>query len=162
VDIRDEVLNISRQLGVDIAINANQGNPVDVIREKTHGIGPDVVFDCASGSPEVGLSGTKTLFQSLDTVRNGGKLVPVSLLEPNAVIGYTPLINRRLQYRHSRPCTSKERSWMLHLIASKKVQIEPLVTHVLEGLDKLPQAIEITSNKSKYGAINPAQVRVAY
>lgn len=79
VDIRDEVLKISQQLGVDIAINANQVDPIDVIRGKTQGVGPDVVFDCASGSPEVGLSGTKTLFQSLDTVRNGGKLVPVSL-----------------------------------------------------------------------------------
>jgi hypothetical protein len=38
------------------------------------------------------------------------------------------------------------------------VHIEPTVTHVLKGIEKVPEAIEITGNKAKYGAIGPAQV----
>ena len=46
----------------------------------------------------------------------------------------------------------------LDLVASKRVQIEPTVTHVLHGIEKVPEAIEITGNKAKYGAIGPVQV----
>jgi hypothetical protein len=38
--------------------------------------------------------------------------------------------------------------------------LKPTITHVLEGLDQVPRAFEITANKGKYGAINPAQVMV--
>ena len=33
-----------------------------------------------------------------------------------------------------------------------------MITHVLPGIDSVPEAFEITANKGKYGAINPAQV----
>ena len=36
--------------------------------------------------------------------------------------------------------------------------VKPTITHVLNGLDKVPQAFEITANKGKHKAINPAQV----
>ena len=36
--------------------------------------------------------------------------------------------------------------------------MEPTITHVLQGIDKVPEAFEITANKGKYQAINPAQV----
>ena len=35
------------------------------------------------------------------------------------------------------------------------------VTHLLRGLESVPQAFDITANKGKYGAINPAQVVLA-
>jgi len=52
-------------------------------------------------------------------------------------------------------------AYAIDLVASKRVQIEPTVTHVLRGLDKVPEAFEITGNKAKYGAVNPAQIIVA-
>ena len=33
-----------------------------------------------------------------------------------------------------------------------------MITHVLNGLEAVPRAFEITANKGKYQAINPAQV----
>ena len=39
-----------------------------------------------------------------------------------------------------------------------RVRLKPTITHVLQGMDKVPQAFEITANKGKYRAINPAQV----
>jgi hypothetical protein len=32
------------------------------------------------------------------------------------------------------------------------------ITHVLSGIELVPKAFEITANKGKYAAINPAQV----
>jgi len=161
VDIRDETLAVSRQIGAaDIVINASKVDPVEAIYEATRGIGPDIVFDCASGRTEVGLSGIETMNQALSVVRTSGKFIAISILEEDNVIPYTPLNRKWIQYRSAKHTSPKEDCWMLDLVVSKRVQLEPLVTHVLEGLDKLPEAIEITSNKSKYGAINPAQVRL--
>jgi threonine dehydrogenase-like Zn-dependent dehydrogenase len=46
----------------------------------------------------------------------------------------------------------------VRLVASRRVRLKPTVTHVLSGIHAVPQAFEITSNKEKYKAINPAQV----
>ena len=36
--------------------------------------------------------------------------------------------------------------------------MEAILLQILNGLDKVPQAFEITANKGKYRALNPAQV----
>jgi hypothetical protein len=38
------------------------------------------------------------------------------------------------------------------------VDVKSSITHVLKGMESVPQAFEITANKGKYQAINPAQV----
>ena len=38
--------------------------------------------------------------------------------------------------------------------------LESGITHVLDGLESVPRAFEITANKGKFRAINPAQVRM--
>jgi hypothetical protein len=38
------------------------------------------------------------------------------------------------------------------------VRLRPTITHVLQGLESVPRAFEITAHKGKYHAINPAQV----
>ena len=48
----------------------------------------------------------------------------------------------------------------MHLVASGRVRLAETITHVLDGLESVPQAFEITANKGKYKAINPAQVVV--
>jgi threonine dehydrogenase-like Zn-dependent dehydrogenase len=44
------------------------------------------------------------------------------------------------------------------LVASGRVRLKPTITHVLSGIGAVPQAFEITANKGKHKAINPAQV----
>jgi threonine dehydrogenase-like Zn-dependent dehydrogenase len=163
VDVRDDLLAISRQLGVDITINSGTTDPVAEIMKVTGGVGADIVFECAGGNPAVGLSGTVTLSHATGAVRDVGKVMPVSLFDAtlDAVLEYGPLIWRGIQYRGPRPCTEKEIRWAVDLVASKRVQVAPLITHVLKGLDKVPEAIEITKNKWKYKAIMPAQIVVS-
>jgi hypothetical protein len=43
-------------------------------------------------------------------------------------------------------------------VASGRVRLAPTITHVLHRLEAVPRAFEITANKGKYQAINPAQV----
>jgi len=44
IDIRDEVLELSEKLGVDMTINASKNDPVEVVKEVTKGRMADVVF----------------------------------------------------------------------------------------------------------------------
>ncbi len=39
-----------------------------------------------------------------------------------------------------------------------RVTTESTISHVLSGIEMVPKAFEITANKNKYNAINPAQV----
>src|SRR5207302_4657828 len=78
VDIRDEARQVSQELGADHALNANRCDPVAAIRDLTGGVGADVIFECAGGSPQQGLAGTRTLRQAIDAVRSGGKVIGVS------------------------------------------------------------------------------------
>ncbi len=161
VDIRDEALKLSKKLGADFTINANKVDPVEAVMEITNNVGADVVFECAGGSPEQGLSGAKTLNQSISIVRDEGKIVQIAHLPRDIMISARKITGRNIRYMGGSNCTRRLINYAIDLVNSKRVQLSPYITHVLEGLDKVPNAFEITGNKSKYGAINPAQVVVA-
>lgn len=160
VDVRDDVLAFSSQFGADITINAHKTDLEEAVLEATGGVGADIVFECAGGSPERGLAGTKTLSQAIRVVRNQGKITQVALLAPNAAVEVSPLISKGIQYRGPGAESQKLLRYTIELVSSKRVQLAPLVNYVLEGLERVPEAFEITGNKAKYGAINPAQVIV--
>jgi threonine dehydrogenase-like Zn-dependent dehydrogenase len=46
----------------------------------------------------------------------------------------------------------------VRLVSSGRVRLKPTITHVLDGIESVPRAFEITANKGKFQAINPAQV----
>lgn len=161
VDVRDAVLSLSSQLGADIALNASETDPIQAVLEATAGAGADIVFECAGGSPQQGLSGTTTLRQALTMVRDQGKIVQVAILESDAALEVEPLRRRGIQYVGQVNCTRKLIRYAVDLVGSKRVKLAPLVTHLLEGLDRVIEAFEITGNKARYGAINPAQVIVS-
>lgn len=158
VDVRDEALQLSKRLGADYTIHAQQEDPVAVIRELTDGVGADVVFECAGGSPRQGLSGSTTLRQSIDAVRSGGKIIGVAWYGEPFAVDVDLLRERSLRYLFPDISTSAHLEFTVRLVASGRVQVKPMITHVLHGIESVPQAFEITANKGKYQAISPAQV----
>ena len=158
VDVRDEACQRSRELGADTSINANQDDPVAAIRDLTEDNGADVVFECAGGSPRQGLSGVKTLMQAIDAVRSGGKVIGVSWFGEPFPVDIDLLRERSLRYLFPDISTSAHLEYTVRLVASGRVQLKPMITHVLPGIESVPQAFEITANKGKYKAISPAQV----
>jgi threonine dehydrogenase-like Zn-dependent dehydrogenase len=158
VDVRDEACEISKELGADHAINAKRSDPVEAIRELTEGNGADVVFECAGGSPKQGLAGIRTLTQAIDAVRSGGKVVGVSWFGDPLELDVDILRERSLRYVFPDISTSAHLQHTVRLVASGRVRLKPAITHVLNGIETVPEAFEITANKGKFKAINPAQV----
>ena len=158
VDVRDEACRISRELGADDALNANACDPVAAIREMTGGNGADVVFECAGGSPKQGLAGPRTLLQAIDAVRAGGKIIGVSWFGGPLEINIDGLRERSLRYLFPDISTQAHLAHTVRLVATGRVRMKPTITHVLEGIESVPRAFEITANKGKFQAINPAQV----
>ncbi len=161
VDVRDESCRMSAALGADTALNANTCDVPAAIRELTDGNGADVVFECAGGSPAQGLAGTKTVYQAIDAVRSGGKLVGVSWFGGPMELDIDRLRERSLRYLFPDISTQAHLEHTVRLVASGRVQLRPTITHVLPGLESVPRAFEITANKGKFRAINPAQVIIS-
>lgn len=158
VDVRDEACAMSLELGADHAINAARQDPVEAIRELTGGNGADIVFECAGGSPKQGLSGVKSVTQAIDAVRSGGKIIGVSWFGSPFEMDIDLLRERSLRYLFPDISTLEHLEHTVRLVASGRVRLKPTITHVLHGIEQVPQAFEITANKGKYKAINPAQV----
>ncbi len=158
VDVRDEACRVSRELGADVALNARDDDPVTSIRELTGGNGADIVFECAGGSPKQGLAGTRSLQQAIESVRSGGKLVGVSWFGAKVELDVDFLRERSLRFLFPDISTLAHLEHTVRLVASGRVRLKPTITHILHGLESVPRAFEITANKGKYAAINPAQV----
>jgi threonine dehydrogenase-like Zn-dependent dehydrogenase len=161
VDVRDEACRVSRELGADHALNANDADPVEAVRDLTEGNGADVVFECAGGSPQQGLAGGRTLTQAIDAVRSGGKVVGVSWFGGPLALDVDRLRERSLRYLFPDISTQAHLRHTVRLVASGRVRLRPTITHVLKGIESVPEAFEITAHKGKYRAINPAQVVLA-
>ncbi len=158
VDVREESTRISKVLGADHALNALNCDVVSTIRELTGGNGADVVFECAGGSPKQGLAGIQTVREAIEAVRSGGKLIGVSWFGAPLEIDLDLLRERSLRYLFPDISTQAHLEHTVRLVASARVKLSPTITHRLDGLEMVPQAFEITANKGKYQAINPAQV----
>jgi threonine dehydrogenase-like Zn-dependent dehydrogenase len=158
VDVRPEACAVSQVLGADHALNASECDPVEAIRDLTGGIGADVVFECAGGSPKQGLAGTRTLRQAMDAVRAGGKIVGVSWFGGPLELDIDLLRERSLRYLFPDISTRAHLELTVRLVATGRANVKAMITHTLSGLEAVPQAFEITANKGKYGALNPAQV----
>lgn len=158
VDIRDESCNISRELGADHVLNPTKYDVVEVIKEITGGIGADVIFECAGGSPKQGMAGHQTVHQSIEAVRSGGKIVGVSWFGGPFELDVDRMRERSLRYLFPDISTQAHLEHTVRLVATGRVRLKPTITHIYSGLEAVPKAFEVTANKGLYHAINPAQV----
>lgn len=160
VDRRDDILELAARLGTDITINASKQDVVAAVMELTRGSGVPFVIEAASGSPKMGLSGGSTVSDAVACVAKGGKILSIPHFHEPVTLDFNVLRAKRVTYMFPPELASpKEMVLAARLVAQKRITLDPMITHKLEGIQKLLEAIEITGNKTKYGALNPAQVR---
>ena len=157
---RDPVLDLSRKLGADIVVNVNRQDPVEAVMEATNGLGCDVVFDCAGGSPDQGHAGIQAFQQGLEMLRMQGRIVEIGHFPTGTAVPFRLIEKKGLQVIGRGLPTPKIVRYAIDLIASKRVELEPTILHKLDGLERVPEAFDMLANKAKYGIINPPQVIV--
>jgi threonine dehydrogenase-like Zn-dependent dehydrogenase len=162
VDRRDDILELAQKLGADITISAAKENVVERVMEITKGKGVPFVIEAASGSPKMGLSGGSTVTDAVACVAAGGKVMSIPHFHEPVTLDFNYLRAKRVTYMFPPElATPKQMVLAARLIAQKRINIDPMITHKLEGIEKVRESLEITANKAKYGALNPAQVRFA-
>jgi threonine dehydrogenase-like Zn-dependent dehydrogenase len=158
IDVRDDVLDLSKQLGADDTVNARESDPVQRVLELTRGRGADVVFESAGGSTRQGLAGATTLRQAIRVTRDAGTLVQVAMFDGPVELDLNQFRAKALRFLFPAPTNRKLMEYSVRLIATDQVRLRPTITYIFHSLEKLPEAFEITANKGQYKAINPAHV----
>jgi threonine dehydrogenase-like Zn-dependent dehydrogenase len=156
-------LALAGRFGADLVLGAGDDVAAAVL-DATDGVGVDVVVETAGGPPSAGLAGATTLDLAARCVRRAGRIVMVSVLSGRVDAPLGLLRERSVALLHPRSGAGGYSpaggvfEYALRLVARGDVDVESLVTHRLSGIDAIPRAVDITTDKAAYGAINPAQV----
>lgn len=159
---RREALDMALALGADVAIDATQEDPVAAVRALTGGRGADIVFECAGGPVSRGLSGNATMVQAAEMACQEGRVIGLAFDGDAAMLPYAAFRFRSIRFAFPAVLTRALFEATVRIVADGRVKLDPLVGHPIFGLDKLPQAFEMTADKRRNGLFNPVQIRVAH
>lgn len=158
---RTRVLALARDLGADETVDATKDDPVAAVRALTGGRGADVVFETAGGPVARGLGGQATLLQAGEMARAEGRVIGVAFDGDAAVLPYFVFRRRSLRFYFPAVLTHGLFEETVALVASGRVKLQPMITHVLDGIEALPEAFGLTTDRARYGLINPAQIIIS-
>ncbi|MBS4751937.1 zinc-binding dehydrogenase [Nocardioides sp. zg-ZUI104] len=155
-------LDLARRLGADHAVTP--GDLDRITADVTAGRGFDVVIETAGGAPAAGLSGAATVATAAAAVSRGGTIVVVSVLPSDSALPLDVLREKGVTVRH--PLSGRHDggadlfAHALRLVARGDVDLAGLLTHRLEGITELPNALDMIVDKKAHGVINPPQVHL--
>jgi len=131
-DIDDTRLTLGELLGADEALRGTGGLIAEATLMRTGGIGADVVFDAVGR--------TKTVTESIDSVRKGGTVTLIGNIAPEVSIPLQKVVSRQIRLQGS-AASSGEYPTAIELIASGRIQVRPLISAVAP-LEEGPQWFE--------------------
>jgi len=121
-DINEFRLDVARKLGADKVVNPLKSDLRETILKETKNRGADVTFEA------VGYA--QTFLDGVSITKTGGHLVAVGNLEKTAEFNLQELVARELTFTGSY-ASSGEFSDCVDLVASGKINVEPLISDVL-------------------------------
>lgn len=140
VDLMDWRLDLARKLGADITINPRSKDVVEEVLKITDQIGVDVSFEA------VGNAGV--LEQATKVTRKGGIMVVIGVYEEPDVRYYImDLVFKELTMRGSAIYCDNFKT-AIRLVESGKVNLKPLITHVLP-LEDVKRGFEMLTRKTE-------------
>ena len=153
VDVSEKRLNMAKQIGADIVVDAGKINPYEYMLKMTGSTkipyleypvsGVDTVFDCAGQSADA--KGQPPLWQAWQMVKQNGKVVEVALFEKSCNLDLNIITRKGICLFGSWAWSTQEFSSALELIKTGKVDRKPLITHTFP-LDEAKQAYETQLN----------------
>lgn len=161
IDVRPEPLELAGELGADALIDASTVDVVDAVQALTGGIGADVVVEAAGGPPVQGLSGSATVDQAFSIVRDCGRVVVNSLVPGETPLDFVAWRMRSLHLIFPEMAELHHLDATVAMVAQGRLKLDPVISHVVWGIEEVPLAFEITADKRRFGATGPCQVVVA-
>jgi len=143
VDINDFRLELANKLGADKLINPLKLDLSEAVLQETEGKGANVTLEA------VGYA--KTFADAVAITRMGGYVVAVGNLQKKAEFDLQQLIARELTFTGSYASSGEFRD-CIGLVASGKINVEPLISDVLpleEGPDAFDRLLKAEDNLLK-------------
>jgi L-iditol 2-dehydrogenase len=143
VDINEFRLDLAKKLGADRVINPLKSDLTETILQETDNKGANVTLEA------VGYA--KTFANAVSITKMGGHVVAVGNLERKAEFDLQQLVARELTFTGSY-ASSGEFSDCIELVASGKINVEPLISDVLpleEGPDAFDRLLKGQENLLK-------------
>ena len=138
VDVVDYRLDLAKELGADVVLNAGQADPVARLRELSDGLGMDVTYEC------VGLE--QTMRQCLAALKKGGRAMALGVFEnPEVKLNLQDMVNRELQI-HAILAYIWDFQTALDLVATGRIRLKPLISHTFP-LSRIQEAFELLLDK---------------
>jgi L-iditol 2-dehydrogenase len=131
-DINDFRLDIAKRLRADVIINTAKCDPVQMVLEQTGNKGVDVAFEV------VGYA--ETFRAALSVTKTGGRIVSIGNVQKMVEFNLQDLVARELTISGSYASSGEFRE-CINLVASGKINVEPLISDVLPLRDG-PAAFE--------------------
>ncbi|MBL7152654.1 MAG: galactitol-1-phosphate 5-dehydrogenase [Phycisphaerae bacterium] len=142
-DINEFRLGVAARLGADCVVNPADVELKDAILKETDDEGANVTFEA------VGFA--KTFLDAVSITKTGGYIVAVGNLEPRAEFNPQELVARELTFTGSYASSGEFRD-CIDLVASGKIDVEPLISDVLplsEGAAAFDRLLKAEENLLK-------------
>ena len=153
VDISEKRLEMARQLGAEITINAAHEDAQQKIIDLFGGVQvsfmpgttgqADTAYDCAGLS--LNSTGVPVLQQAVTMVKENGKVVVVAVFEKLPEVDFNLMVRKGITIYGSWGWNIDEFKESLDLIAKEKIDRKPLITHKFP-LEKAAEAYETQLN----------------
>ena len=130
-----------RELACSLGADAAFASPADLARwlaDQGHGLGADVVFDCAGGQ--------EAAASSLAAVRTGGQVVLVGVTPESASVSVPELVQRELSLTSSLGYTIADVHRALDLMADDRFRVSSLYEQTV-GFGRLAETMAELANK---------------
>lgn len=143
VDINEFRLDLAKKLGADKLINPLKSDLSEAVLQETEGKGANVTLEA------VGYA--KTFADAVTITRMGGYVVAVGNLEKKAEFDLQQLVAKEHTFTGSYASSGEFRD-CIELVASGKINVEPLISNVLpleEGPDAFDRLLKAEENLLK-------------
>lgn len=132
-------LACARKMGADAVVDISKEDPLEVVRQYSHGLGADVVYECAGV--------VSSLDMCWDAVKNEGTLVPVGIYAGPIKTDFNKVTMKDLHVIGSFGYVWSSWQRSIRLLRDRKVDAEALISHELP-LSRFEEAFRCSQDGS--------------
>ena len=120
-DVDDTRLQLAKDLGATVAINAKAADTVAEVRRHTSDMGVDVALEAVGSTP--------TIRTAIESVRRGGTVTLIGNIAPTVEIPLQVIVSRQIRLQGT-AASAGEYPECIDMLARGKVNLKPLISMV--------------------------------